>query len=312
MKAMNKFKEYIDTNCDYKLVSNNEQYNIKDCPFCGNDKWKVYIGVKNRLGDCKVCGNTFNQYQFVAQCENTTPQQAYKLLQGEEIYRYEQLEVEKIPEFQYEYEVLLPACEKVYDNKYLIERGCNKEIIDYFNLLVASRGQYAGRIIIPIYHLDNSLVSFQARDYTGEAEQRYLFPYGFNSKKMLYNCHHISKNPLSIILTEGVFDAIGWHKAGFTSVVSTFGKHISEEQIDMLRYINPKTVYFAWDSGTIPEAIQMYKEYNHYFDFKFILMPSQDADELLVKELDDLFINAIDFDELKLIAHHLKYLEKNA
>jgi DNA primase len=90
------------------------------------------------------------------------------------------------------------------------------------------------RVLIPVYDLDGVLVSFQGRDITGSAEQKYLFPIGYAvTGSHLYNGHNVS-GTTRIVVGEGAFD-VAAIKVAFDAdpalrdvvAVGTFGKHLS-------------------------------------------------------------------------------------
>ena len=89
------------------------------------------------------------------------------------------------------------------------------------------------RVIIPIFDVDNKLVSFQGRDVTGKQELRYkCCPVDLaikHHKHTLYGAELCTKKN-RIVVVEGVFDA--WRLGA--GAVATFGTSVTKEQIKLM------------------------------------------------------------------------------
>ena len=111
---------------------------------------------------------------------------------------------------------------------------------------------YGNRIIIPIYW-NGRLVSFQTRDITGKAEQRYLAcPMRrevIHHKNIVYGKEEKWSKYPALIVVEGVVDV--W-KLG-TCAVATFGTSFTMEQVLSLAKIHDK-FFIVYDNE--PQAHQ--------------------------------------------------------
>lgn len=111
---------------------------------------------------------------------------------------------------------------------------------------------YRNRIIIPIYW-KGRLVSFQTRDITGKAEQRYLAcPIRrevIHHKHIVYGKENEWKKYNALIVVEGVVDV--W-KLG-SSAVATFGTSFTMEQVLALAKIHDR-FFIVYDNE--PQAQQ--------------------------------------------------------
>jgi DNA primase len=161
------------------------------------------------------------------------------------------------------------------------------------------------RVIFPIYDREENLVSWQGRDITGTAYNKYFFPKGFNSSNYLFNYHKIAPNNY-IVITEGIFDVLGWVKSGFYNVVCTFGKKISQKQMDDIIILNPRVVYMAWDSDADYAKRKFCERYQHLFHIRLIDLHGKDADELSTSELESSFNNAISYSQEVILMQQLK------
>jgi hypothetical protein len=76
-------------------------------------------------------------------------------------------------------------------------------------------------------------------------------------------------------------DVFGWVNAGFKNAAGSFGKKISGAQIDVLRFIDPRMLFIAWDKDATAEKYRFMEEHMHEFqNIMFIDLGSFDADEL--------------------------------
>lgn len=237
--------------------SSGEQLNIHECPFCHGSEWKVYANRDSGLGNCfhGSCGQTFNIFTFAeAQIGGTKRATAQYLERmatemGWRPERKTQLETEvmnnedwKLPD-SFE----LPTSDG-QNLKYLKQRRVDNDTAKYFNLRYCPDGWYnytkkdgerggmyfGERVLIPIYDLDGTMVTFQGRDLTGDSDRKYLFPPGLpGTGRFLFNGQNAA-GKRSVIMCEGAFDVIRtWVNIKNTphadkAVVGSFGIHLSK------------------------------------------------------------------------------------
>lgn len=268
---------------DYRVThgSSGEQLNVKECPFCGGSSWKVYLNRDSGLGNCfhGSCGERFNSFKFVKQlvgARNSLDLKALLQTIALELGWQPPRKAAELPVVEQEWQ--LPDCSQLplSDGRmpvYLTNRGVTPEIAKAFDLRWSARGWfnyikadgsksgqfYGSRIIIPVYDLDGSLVTFQGRDASGKAERKYLFPPGLpGSGAFLYNGHR-GKGKKKAVLVEGAFDVIGAETAlrAFAiddAVLGSFGKHLSrghdesqESRFLRLKRLGLEEVRVMWD-----------------------------------------------------------------
>lgn len=152
----------------------------------------------------------------------------------------------------------LPALSIKLATDYLHSRGLNDYQIRYYDMRFSSYldGKYKNRIIIP-----NKIINKGTSQYTdmfvarklleSDTLPKYLNPVGNNKSHVVFNLHRIPSN-YPIIITEGVFSCIS---AGYNAV-ATYGKAVSDQQIDMILQKNPSKIYVSLD----PDAIEFAKE----------------------------------------------------
>lgn len=233
------------------------QINAKHCPGCGDSRWRVYLNADSGLGNCFVCNESYNKLKFIhihlghsdAQWRAT-----YEIV-GEVLrdqgWRPKRMigaavEIDTGPvKLPYSHE--LPTA----DNQnlvYLERRDINGELARYFHLRwcefgwwqfakddgTAGRQNFANRVIIPVFDLDGTLVTFQGRDLSGASEQKYLFPLALpGTGRFLYNGQNVLLTK-EIAMGEGAFDVAAMKRAFDSEVslrhvipVGSFGKHLS-------------------------------------------------------------------------------------
>lgn len=273
-------ESYLDREgIDYKPTygSRGPQFNLRECPFCGGDKWKVFINQETGLGNCfhGDCEKKFNKYTFIRAHTSLGGKTLHDHIRsvGAEIGwrppRKRSLPVTAdVADLKIPHSYELPIGGR--NLKYLENRGIGSDIARYFHLRFCKKGlfkyemdglakfmRFDMRIIIPVFDLDGTLVSFQGRDITGEAEKKYLFPPGYaTTGEHLYNGHNVRETE-RVTVSEGAFDVmackIAWDgDPDLRDVVpvGTFGKHLSENQLHKFRTLKERgvrEVTFLWD-----------------------------------------------------------------
>jgi DNA primase len=273
---------------DYRVThgSRGTQLNLHECPFCGGSSWKVYMNAEEGLGNCfhGNCGITFNLYQFIKEFTGATEFRQVvdfvKIVARDQGWRPKKKTNVAVEE--QESGVVLPPCyemptEDGQNLQYLADRNISNDLTAYFHLKYCHKGMYRfqkpdgkegwqkydERVIIPVYDLAGTLVTFQGRDLTGRAEKKYLFPSGLpGTARFLYNGHNAWKAK-RVVAGEGAFDIMAIKRAFDPDIdlrdvvpIGTFGKHLSFgdkeglDQIGALRQLKGsglQEITFMWD-----------------------------------------------------------------
>jgi DNA primase len=248
-------ESYLDhMGIDYRVRpgSKGRQLNLKECPGCGNTKWKVYASEETGLGNCFAGGcslGTFNKYGFVRAVLGSAPHREVisHLVEvaGALGWRPKRAAaaVSMVGEVKLPNSIELPTADGT-SLAYLEDRGVTGELASYFGLRYCHAGayeigpgrfqDYSGRVIIPVFDLEGQLRTFQGRDITGTKEPKYQFPPGLSgSGRYLYNGQNAWRAE-HVVVGEGAFDVIAIHKAcqedqsyRGIATVGTFGMHLS-------------------------------------------------------------------------------------
>lgn len=241
---------------EYRLGNGNNgpQINVKTCPNCNSDDYKVYINADSGLGNCFKCEVKFNKYKFVKLSRN--------LKSHNDVVRYLE-NMSSLVSYKPKLHIKLrePVKDWVLPQSYLIEledhlpeylkdRNVNAKLAKRFDLRYCEYGFYhykdfqdkskavdfSRRVIIPIKDIDGNMVTFQGRDVTGTSARKYMFPNMLpGTGRYIYNADYAIKNKAKVvILNEGVFDVFATTLALESDVkyreyiaCGTFGKHLS-------------------------------------------------------------------------------------
>lgn len=271
---------------DYKVVRGRSgiQLNIKTCPVCGGENWKVYMGQDTGLGNCfsGSCETKFSKYNFIRHSlgnpthkdtiehiKAVAKEQGWRPAVARSMATNTDVSGLKFPESH-------PIPIKGRNLKYLDRRNISLQTAKHFGLRFCLKGHfesvnaegrretqsYDNRVIIPIFNIGGDLVSFQGRDIIGTAEKKYLFPPGFASTgSLIYNGHN-AYGCVEACMGEGAFDVFAIHQAFVedstlcsVAAIGSFGKHLSsgDENSQLAKLIELKEagllrVTLMWDA----------------------------------------------------------------
>jgi DNA primase len=268
---------------EYKVArgSRGVQLHVKECPVCGNSKWKVYLNQENGLGNCfhGDCEAKFSKWSFIkaslGNLSNREVVEHMRTVVGEQGYTIKKTEFVPMTRGDLKLPKSTPLPIQGRNVKYLSDRGINLNTVRDFKLRLCAKGwfeykdvdgtkklqSYSKRIIIPIFNLNGELVSYQGRDITGTSEKKYLFPPGFASTgSIIYNGSE-ALGFKDICIGEGAFDVMAIHQAFQeddalcnVAAVGSFGKHLSygDEHSQLAQILQMKDeglerVTFMWD-----------------------------------------------------------------
>lgn len=257
------------------------QLQLRECPRCGGDEWKVYLNADSGLGNCfhGSCQGEpgFNKFTFIGHLQNAKGRQLVDHIKdyARELGWQPKREKVEIKAPEPGQDVKLPANIPLpiqgRNLAYLDQRGITIDTAVHFGLSFAQDGwynyevngerkgqRYVKRILIPVHDIHGNLVNFQGRDVTGEQEPRYLFPPGLpGTAFFVYNAHR-AMGAKRVVVGEGAFDAWACHQVIHDAVaVATFGKHLSYGDhpvtqlaaFRVLRDAGLDEVTFMWDGS---------------------------------------------------------------
>lgn len=233
------------------------QINAKECPACGDRKWKVYLNADTGAGNCFKCEEKFSKSRFIERTTGLSGRDLFTYLKEastESGWKPRRASIVAVENGSVVMPISFALPTAAGQNLvYLEKRGITADQARYFHLRYCEIGwwnyfdqegirkgqRFDSRVIIPVYDLDGSLVTFQGRDVTGTHERKYLFPITLpGSGHFLYNGLN-AIGAKRVIVGEGVFDVMAQKRAIDQEIplrdvvpIGTFGKHLSYGALD--------------------------------------------------------------------------------
>lgn len=222
---------------DYKRVGSGENINVQSCPFCGDDRWRVYFSRTKKLGICfhgSCPKKTFNLFSFAREHiggdNASTAKGLIDFANGSGAIRLKApapvCEPVAADALTLPVSVPLPDATTPAD-AYLAARRVLPRTQELFGLRWSLAGtwpyedvdgkprqmSFAQRILIPVHDLDGTPKTFQGRDVTGLTDLRYLFPPSLPASGRFLYGGHLAVGAKHLVLSEGAFDTIATHQA---------------------------------------------------------------------------------------------------
>ena len=178
--------------------------------------------------------------------------------------------------------------------KYLKERGIESYDIERYDIGYCDKGDYAGRIIVPSYDVDNKLNYFLARDFTGNAYLKYKNPPVSKDVVVFENQIDFSE---PLILCEGVFDAMAIRR----NAIPLLGKNIPSKLKTKLVEHGVSEVCIVLDNDAFKNALQISETLmSENIKVRLVKMGNEDAADIGFNSIIHKVKNAelLDFSEL--------------
>ena len=288
---------------------------VNPCPLCGDRHNKFYAnvsgGAKNGTYNSYCCHDQGGLLDLIMKAEETTRFEAtYQIesaFEGEDTRMLAVLEREQAREWVRTMQIPEPVFQALPEypcwvrDRFgcLAERGADQYIIDRHRLRITQgavtlygkrREDLDHRLLIPVFKENGSEpLSWQARDLTGRAERKYLFPAGDQSANWLYDFQNHRGTTLMVV--EGVFHKWAWDRLGRDlgnpllehMAVASFGKKLTEAQIHLLMgATHISRVIIGWDLDAAPQIVKIAEILNGRKEL--LIMPAhpsgRDHDEL--------------------------------
>lgn len=257
------------------------------CPFCTergetpDTRYRLGVNVRNGEGHCFNCGYA-SRYaaQAVVRRLHENPD-ALELERGSQTVSPDVRKFERLPkDFQ-----LLTEADTDLDKRarrYVLDRGVTLRQLEEKQIGVSFVGRYAYRVIFPVLY-KSKVRGFQARDFTGSQEPKYLTSQG---EKGVYN---LAGKPETVVLSEGVFKALRIEQVISDGVSgSLLGSSLTPYQLEQLKKARVKNVILwpdpdrAGRKGCIAISEQLEQE---RFNVGVVWPITQPADEAPLEHL---------------------------
>jgi DNA primase len=144
--------------------------------------------------------------------------------------------------------------------EYATKRGMPKSMCRTLQVGAVLEGRFSGRIVVPMLDVEGTWVGWIARDWTGHAERKYLYPKGM-ARDQFWNhgaLHEDTTEPLLVV--EGVLDAVPF----WPDAVAMLGKVTAGQKQALLAITRPIALVFdgdAWrDARTLATELRMFHD----------------------------------------------------
>jgi DNA primase len=144
-------------------------------------------------------------------------------------------------------------------------RGIPKELLKELGVYYCSYGRYQGRLIFPIRDTKGKLLGFDARIYehqdrevkpmAGTEHAKYLRPTGMLTKDTLYPldylwAHRADIDLSTVVITEGIIDAISYIALGIPAVCNFGLSHPSPQKAGYLLSLGTEAICNGLDADS--------------------------------------------------------------
>ena len=243
------------------------------CPACADEKGRIADDGKAKLGvnyktglfNCFVCSNHNNMRgtipYLIQRFGSKSNLDDYYLLKpdgyGGDIEDI--VLTEPDVEMPVGYTPLTEDYNKAYKYKdaldYLLKRGVTHQMIKEYKIGFTTKGEYAYRIILPSFNIDNKLNYFVARAFYDNTPYKYLNP-DADKMAIIFNEHKVNWDS-TIYLVEGAFDHIV-----VPNSIPVLGKVLSDKLIDNILHKSNGFVVILLDPDALFNAKRAYLQLN--------------------------------------------------
>lgn len=305
------------------------------CPVCGETRYRLYINLTTGQIYCHNCqfkGTVVNLIQFIEGISYTAARERFNIFKGNIILPdnvedalEKRLMGKEVPEVQKrsvplpeEFQLISSSTNMVAQRaeRYLVKRGITQKQIDQHRIGICATGQYANRIIIPIYQ-DGELKFWVARAMSSKVKLKERSPsnlfYQYGKSEVIFNLDQAASKYHSAVISEGIFDALSWGGIG----ISLLGKSLYDAQFNLLLSYRDQLsdgLYVALDADAEKDAMVMAKVLSSFFPVKIIHIPPEfdDPNRYLLthskRDMWNLITCAVDYDEFTSLRSKLQNL----
>ena len=289
------------------------------CPFCPRPDTNYHLGIFYSISrfSCFRCGDTGSLFEYLKAVRNISwddfrdktklkPKLEEMALSDLVASRLKKKEEEVGPTKS----VLLPDCRQIDKacverypmlGAYLKERKLSLEICQEYEASFGGYvGEFAYRMILPIWDETGKQISYQARDITGQARAKYKSGHGCPINNYLYYSSALVAKSWDVdvfrgYLVEGIFDV--WRMEH--SAVASFGKQLSElQKLKLICDDSLDEIVVCWDADAYNKAEGVARELSEFKKVGVVRLPEgHDPDSLgeqAVRELPIRWMNGED------------------
>ncbi len=307
-----------------KQSSSKNEIALPACPKCGKEEDHFNFNIATKKGGCLSCGfgihNGIALIQVLEQVSRKEARNIYllglvgksKLDAIEDMLTKKNIEepdeteehqnVDLPEEFELMIDVLRDPVKKI--PKVFFERRYPDYVISEYQLGFCLSGNYQARIIFPVYCAGKK--SFVARKTHEWMNKKYKNPSGSKHSQLLYGYDLVSSQVI-IFVCEGPTDVLRLRSYGWNAVC-TFGKKISNVQIDLIFDLDPLEVVALFDGEAVKQNKKAFKKLSLRFKTSYILLPEdKDPDNISENELSRLYDDRFGISKIDDVQRMLKH-----
>jgi twinkle protein len=289
-------KQFLEEN-NFEHKEASDQYVLKVCPLCADDRWKFYINQKNGLWDCKICGESGNFYQLKGRLG-----QLGGISGTDKMFENKKpLDIEMLDEYADDLKKNKDAL------KYLTEsRKFSHEIIEKFQL-----GLDGSWIVIP--HIFNKeLWNLKFRNYIKKEFKRVQ-----GQPSVLFNWDRVDTSKKALVIVESETDCIAATQMGVKNVVGlTVGA--SSFPPEWLQYTLPfQEIYICLNTDSTGErGARKIAEKIGLRKCKKVKLPTNDVNDYLIEYNGEGFLDLIksakhfSLDNIKNVSEYIEEIDE--
>ncbi len=272
---------------------------LPECFWCHKDKDHFNFNIKTNKGGCLKCGKGFHSVvQMICKLEHLNETRAKLYLMHGSLEERSKMslvkdilgknKIDEKTESEIEHlntelpDEFIPMVDltitgvKIRIPLEFKERNYSRKIISKAKIGYCGEGDYACRIIFPIYCKD--MKSFVARRIHEWQNKKYKNPPGSKHSQLLYNYNNMPEYGGLIFVVEGVTDVLRLWSYGLYAVC-TFGKKISFKQIDLLVELQPKEVVSVFDGDAVKQNKKSFEKLSLRLNASYMVLPKKNDEE---------------------------------
>ena len=278
-------------------VSKGGTHFLARCTLCGDSaknprKKRFNLDWNNGrpIWHCFNCSRSGSFLDIYSELKGISRKQAYKLLYAHDTTKFDseigshwkngevkQIKVETIKYFNEIVNDCISDSERT--DSYILQKFQNhllefireRKIPEGTTLLIAHKGRYKGRIIIPIYDSEGNILYFQGRAANSSITPKYLNPIS-EKENIIHNKDNFNPDKI-IIVTEGLIDALMIPNQG----TSPLGSSVTDEFIKKLLESTSVGIILAYDNDKpgIDSALKFMNQSRYNNLIKYFLFPDK-------------------------------------
>lgn len=266
---------------DYKMHYDSKGQISFDCPVCaaekgleGDGKGNLEINYFRGVYKCWACSETYGTQgplgKLINQFGSKNQRKIYDLIRPQEKGVREKPKIQlRLPEgytkFQDSNIRFIPHREAI---NYLYSRGITDEMIEKYDIGYTVKGEYAYRVIVPSYDMEDNLNYFVSRAWVPN-KMKYKNP-SVPKDEIIFNESRINWEE-NVYLCEGVFDAFF-----LPNPIPMLGKMLSNNLFEKLYERAKGEIHICLDGDAWSNAVRLYHNINggkFYNKVKILKLP---------------------------------------